>query len=415
MGSGEQRFFHHAVRFKVFLFMVLVSSGCEQNYGIVANLPKQVPAIPAVPAISGESPHLPEPSPSSTPIPTADEKFGKMRFNSLAGGFIHMCGIEKGSKKLYCWGYNGNGQLGDGTQVSKNLPVQIDGDTKYAKVAPGPYHTCGLTVDGAIKCWGANAYGEVEAETAPLWTVPHQVGTDFIDVASGFDSTCGIKKTGELKCWGYGGSLPINLDSNNKPDLFVAVEMSEFHLCAINRKGKLKCAGSNEFGQLGDGTKLSRNKLVEVDSANTYVDLSLANDHTCGITSEKKLRCFGANESGQLGDVTTTGRSSPVDVLGSDTYKSVATGFNFTCAVTSQNRMKCFGRNAINSIGDGSTGYIVPSEPYPGEVFGEIAAGRSNLCTNSHSKGLSCAGYNSHGQVGSGSFTPSEGRTFVQY
>jgi alpha-tubulin suppressor-like RCC1 family protein len=97
-----------------------------------------------------------------------------------AGGFLgasdsHTCGIRDGGS-LWCWGANGAGQLGDGTDTERPLPVPIGLDT-WRTVSAGGGHTCAIRSDSTLWCWGANGNGTVGDGTTMSRNAPVQIGT----------------------------------------------------------------------------------------------------------------------------------------------------------------------------------------------------------------------------------------------
>lgn len=100
-----------------------------------------------------------------------------LAFESLSAGATHTCGITN-TKRLYCWGDNRFGQLGDGTTTPRVVPVRVPGDD-FVSVSTGRVHTCALTASGQARCWGANDGGQLgdgTSENRPRPVTPGQVG-----------------------------------------------------------------------------------------------------------------------------------------------------------------------------------------------------------------------------------------------
>lgn len=143
---------------------------------------------------------------------------GNTAWLKVAAGWYHTCAINT-DNKLYCWGKNDNGQLGDGTNcegsyddncADKYVPTKI-GDDSWQKISAGGDHTCGIKSDGKLYCWGNNNSGQLgdgTAGTSEDWyaankSVPTKIGDDtWIDISAGQDHTCGIKADSKLYCWG---------------------------------------------------------------------------------------------------------------------------------------------------------------------------------------------------------------------
>ena len=154
------------------------------------------------------------------------------------------------------------------------------------------------------------------------------------------------------------------------------------HSCAIVAGGRVKCWGANAYGQLGDGTTVSRTTPVGVVGLATPVAaIALGENHSCALSTTGGITCWGSNYQGQLGDGTTVNRSIPVAVAGlSSGVTAIATGRLHTCALSGYQRMLCWGNNSSGQLGDGT----FTSRSSPGAVSGLqpditlIAAGDAN-------------------------------------
>ncbi|MBL8055523.1 MAG: hypothetical protein JNK29_02440, partial [Anaerolineales bacterium] len=143
------------------------------------------------------------------------------------------------------------------------------------RLAAGIGHTCALTADGGVKCWGANGDGQLGDGTTLNQGAPVAVAgltSGVTAVATGWRHTCALTAAGGVKCWGW-----------------------------------------NDYGQLGDGTTTNRLTPVDVAGLTSGVTaLAAGNTHTCALTAAGGAKCWGYNLFGQLGDGTTTNRLTPV-------------------------------------------------------------------------------------------------------
>ena len=88
-------------------------------------------------------------------------------------GTAHTCGITTAGA-AYCWGYNGEGELGDGTNTTASSPVPVAGGLSFASLSAGAFHSCGMT-GGGLYCWGDNTVGQLGDGTTINSNVPVKV------------------------------------------------------------------------------------------------------------------------------------------------------------------------------------------------------------------------------------------------
>lgn len=137
--------------------------------------------------------------------------------------------------------------------------------------------------------------------------------------------------------------------------------------CAVMESGAVRCWGSNDAGQLGDGTRTASTFPVTVSgidgTAASAVSVSVGDGFACAVLQDASVRCWGRNSSGQLGNGTTTSSNVPIVVLTSagtelKAVSSVAAGAKHVCAtadVGGAPRVACWGANTAGQLGDGTT------------------------------------------------------------
>lgn len=246
---------------------------------------------------------------------------------SVAVGDRHAC-VTTDSGEVDCWGRNFHGQLGDGTTEDSEAPTRASGaliGRTATSAAAGGFHSCALTTDGDIWCWGRNTAGQLGDGTTTNSSTPVQVSRPAPDVA------------------------------------FTSVTAGFQHTCATASDGKAYCWGRNDHGQLGDGATLSASTPVAVAwpaDAPALTSVSAGKWHTCGVAGDGRAWCWGRNDAGQLGNGTTDDSSLPVQVGGqvaAEPLVSVSAGTRHTCAAGQNSLAYCWGANGAGQLGDGTT------------------------------------------------------------
>ncbi len=205
----------------------------------------------------------------------------------ISSGSGHTCTVADDGG-IYCWGSNDTGQLGDGNgghgggigelgDLSR-VPVKSEtGELKFKTVSSGASHTCALSEDGEIYCFGNNSKGQLGDSTTEMRLIPVKVDSDkvFKSVSAGFEHSCAVDEAGDAYCWG--SNITGQLGNGTKEDSFTPVKVAfdevikiksvscgHRHTCALDDGGKVYCWGWNNSGQLGNGTYDDSNLPVEI-------------------------------------------------------------------------------------------------------------------------------------------------------
>jgi alpha-tubulin suppressor-like RCC1 family protein len=135
-------------------------------------------------------------------------------------GLYHSCAV-KTDGTLWCWGGNLSGQLGSDSiavlpTAQTSDPVQVTGTT-WKSVSAGQSHTCAVTVDGTLWCWGDNSEGQLGDGTEDSESTPVAVGSGqtWTMVAAGISHTCALATGGSLWCWGDNSAGQLGIGSND--------------------------------------------------------------------------------------------------------------------------------------------------------------------------------------------------------
>lgn len=348
---------------------------------------------------------------------------------AVEGGTDSTCALTTAGG-VKCWGNNWFGQMGDGTTTARLTPVDVAGLGSGVKaLAVGGAHTCALSDAGGVECWGNNWVGQVGDGTTITRTVPVDVaglGSGVKALAAGGAHTCALTGAGGVECWGnnWFGQMGdgTNITRTVPADVIglsgvKAIAAGDAHTCALTDAGGVKCWGRNDVGQLGDGT--SESHLVPVDvcagsdagctaTLSGIVAIAAGWGHTCALDTGGAVKCWGYNWSSQLGDGTTTNRSSPTDVIGLvGGVKALAAGGEHTCTLTDGGRVYCWGANNARQIGVTwkSTRTLPADVTALTSGVAALAAGAGQTCALTGSGGLKCWGVNTWGQVGDGTTT----------
>ena len=280
------------------------------------------------------------------------EIFDTLRSNHLIVGDYHICNIYEHA--VTCWGINHDGQLGTGNHISA---------TKARIVIPIPENLQSGIAGHSFSCfysekevWCSGRIGSFTSLTQVPFFKSELAIDHLVSSAIGF---CILFKDrlSRPKC--FGKNEYSELGSFHFPEKTTEVQLGAAHVCAIVNS-ELWCAGSNDRGQLGDGTVTNRNDFAPVKFTKRKKDFSVLHftigaDHTCVILSngrDNELYCFGDNRFGQLG--------SPIENMSFPTPKKielplseipigVALGDSHTC-VNTDGHLYCFGDNSKKQV-----------------------------------------------------------------
>jgi alpha-tubulin suppressor-like RCC1 family protein len=309
-------------------------------------------------------------------------------------GFGHACALLSNGS-IRCWGYNYDGQLGNGSSLSDAIasPVQVPGVSNATDVSAGAFHSCALLSDGTIKCWGAGYDGQLGDGALTGSSTPVAVSgiSDAIQLSAGAYDTCAVRSNGTVWCWGSneagqlgdgkinGSGTPVEVSGISNA-IRVSVGGREplygggrSHACALLADHTVKCWGGNNAGQLGNGTTTDSPIPVMVSGIASAVDISAGGYNTCAVLSVGAIKCWGGNSGGELGNGTTTNSSTPITVSGISNAIQVSASdqefineMSHTCAVLSNHALRCWGDNHDGELGNGEGDY----SPTPVSVIG---------------------------------------------
>lgn len=253
---------------------------------------------------------------NSRPSPTAVKALPPAR--EVVGGMAaNFALLQDGTVRA--WGVNATGQLGDGTKEAiRDTAVVVTGLSKVAAITVGIGHACALIEGGTVMCWGVNEAGQLGDGTQEERLVPVAVQglSNVVSLSAGGYHTCAVLTDGSVKCWGdnskgqsAGGSSasvytsPQSIDGLSK---VVQVAAGESHNCALLVDGTVQCWGNNEYGELGNGTTETSWTPVKTTGISNAVAVAAGWEYSCAVIRDGTVRCWGWNSGGQLGDGRTT-------------------------------------------------------------------------------------------------------------
>ncbi len=330
-----------------------------------------------------------------------------------------------------CWGYNGDGELGNGTETSSDVPVPVHGITDAKAIAEdnqdggngGSF--CALLSTGHIDCWGNNNDGQLGNGNTTTFTLPVAVKniSTAATIIGGNYSFCARLASSHVDCWGYGGDGELGNGAFNSSDVPVAVHKitdashmisGYYGYCAVLATSHINCWGYNGNGELGNGSTTNSDVPVAVENIGNAAALASDADSgsTCALLATSHLDCWGYNNDGQLGNGTTTSSDKPVAVVGISNAKKITedsnggSGGGSFCALLSTSHLKCWGYNSDGELGNGNmTDFTLPVAVKNISTAATVIGGDYGFCALLADSHLDCWGYGSDGQLGNGNTT----------
>ena len=344
-----------------------------------------------------------------------------IRFSQISGSANGSFSLAVGSDgNAYAWGYNGNGQLGDGTIDDKHAPVMVrkpdrktypdlPADFTYLQVSAGGSHSLAVGSDGNVYAWGSNDSGRLGDGTGSTRYAPVRV------------------KTPDRKTY---PDLPADFT-------YLQVSAGFSHSLALGNDGNVYAWGSNYNGQLGNGTTSysgqstpvrvrtpDRNTYPDLPADFTYLQVSAGASHSLAVGSDGYAWAWGYNSDGRLGDGTTTDRYTPVRVKTPDrntypdlpadfTYLQVSAGYQHSLAVGSDGYAWAWGYNGYGQLGNNSYSNssvpvrvhdpASPKDKSKGLQAAQVSAGANHSLALGSDGNAYAWGYNYNGQLGDNS------------
>lgn len=346
----------------------------------------------------------------------------------IGAGFRFSAYINNAGK-VYQWGGNDAGQLGDNTTTNKSSPVLIAGALKtFCHIALGKNPFAGYAQTNAIDKngrawgWGSNAAFNHNGTGATRSTPVTILGVTktFCKIDAGNAFTQAIDKNGKVWGWGSGNSgrlgnnqtvnyaSPVSIAGANKT--FCHISCGGAFALGIDKNGRAWGWGFNGQGNLGDNSITSRNTPVSVAGVvKTFCRIAVNNESsvpncfTLALDKNGRAWAWGYNVNGQLGDTTTISKRTPVSVRGAvKTFCKISAGAYHSLAIDKNGRLWAWGLNTNGELGDNS----VTSRLTPVSVLGlvktfcEVIAGTNHSLAIDKNGKVWAWGLNVSGELG---------------
>ena len=334
--------------------------------------------------------------------------------------------------KLYSWGANGSGQLGNGGTTLSRVPLAVAsagvlaGKTVIA-VANGNAHTLALCADGTLAAWGDNTYGQLGNGTTNTSKVPIAVtnsgalaGKTVIVIAAGSSHSLALCDDGSMAAWGsnssgqlgtgtvYASTVPVAVNTHVglAGKSITAIAAGSVHNIALCADGTLATWGDNGNGQLGNGTTTSGLVPLPITTSGvltgkTVTAIAAGTSHSLALCSDGTIASWGINDT-----ALPVAVSSSADYL-SRGFANIAEGSSHHLALLADGTVLAWGDNTYGQLGGATNGTPMAPVTSSGVLFGRnvtaVVAGNQHsfaLCSDGV---LAAWGYDSDGELGNGS------------
>jgi alpha-tubulin suppressor-like RCC1 family protein len=296
-------------------------------------------------------------------------------FRSLAVADTAACAVS-GARKLYCWGSERNGLLGDGIALTNEgsrrgvpAPARVGSAENWDSVVAGTSTICALNVQGERYCWGHNTdgqFGDASVESK-VFLEPTRASTDFPILSLGDEHGCAIDDAAHLKCWGDGDAGRLGDGDSDGHSVLTplmvgtatwrAVSAGNYHTCAVRNDGGLYCFGDNESGACGQPeTTAVVPTPTQVGSDTDWSSVAAGSAFTCARKRNGAIYCWGANWSGQLANGTRDATHTPQRIGTATDWVSISSHDSGACAIQKNGRAYCWGNNDVGQIGSTEAG-----------------------------------------------------------
>jgi alpha-tubulin suppressor-like RCC1 family protein len=343
----------------------------------------------------------------------------------ITAGSSHSCALTK-SGRVYCWGRNQRGEIGDGTMTHQASPTLVPLAGPAAQISAGgnydlgfnnaEAHTCAALQDGTVQCWGGNIHGQSgDGGNSNYLTSPSTVVNliNATQISAGGQHTCAVRSDNVLLCWGLnnsgqigiGGTADANVPTSVMTDV-KQVSTGTSHTCAIKTDGSLYCWGRNDAGRLGIGTLDNFVTMPALVSLVGVDQIAAGGRHTCARKGTQ-LYCWGADYNCAVGVEDFSAVLTPQLVMKAPETSFVALGQEHTAAISGADQ-SLFMWGVGQGLGIPMPALTCMPTDYQATGGSRLALGKDHSCLLNTTGEVLCWGSNVYGQLGDGTKTDAE-------
>ena len=315
---------------------------------------------------------------------------------------------------LKAWGMNYNGQLGNGSVISKKLPDDITGLSGVIAVSAATGHSLFLKSNGTVWACGYNSYGQLGDGTTQSKNTPVPVGItgSITAISTTGNHSLFLKSDGTVWACGYNfyGQLGDGTFQNRITPApvgitnVIAISTGDYHSLFLKSDGTVWACGQNVFGQLGDGTKQNRYTPVQLTGITA---ISAGYYHSLFLKSDGSVWACGNNSDGQLGDGTFQNKKTPVQltgITGITGITAISAGSYHSLFLKANGTVWACGSNSYGLLGDDipqDRNTPIQITALTGSVTSIASRGLHSLFLKNDGTLWAC-GFNAYGQLGDG-------------
>ena len=319
--------------------------------------------IARVSPIDDEAPDGDADEASPSDLPVVGDGFAPA--SVVAASHAHTL-VVRADGSVWAWGLNEDGQVGDGSLLSRSSPVRVARLDDGLGVAAGARHSLALRSDGSVWAWGFNGEGQLGDGTSASRAAPHPVEgpRGVVAVAAGIAHSLALGADGAVWAWGANGDGQLGDGSASRRPIPVQVQGLEHvravaaggnHSIALTRDGRVFAWGNNDVGQLGDGTVESRAQPTAVAGLTDVTAIAAGGSHSVALRADGSVWAWGWNGFGQVSTSDANALMTPTRIEGVSQALGIAAGLEHTVVSLEDGSLLAWGANLMGQVGDGST------------------------------------------------------------